>query len=98
MERCDHAARDHADEHERHTHVEEQRSRRGDGTERAHLESAGRAEENLRAFDLAFDDEDHQRIDALLAELPGPSGDVYSVEREPGGRHAVIMKTDLNDG
>ncbi len=58
--------------------------------------SAGRAEESLRAFGLALDAEDRERIDALLAELPGPPGDVYSVERVAGGRHAAIMKTDLN--
>ena len=60
--------------------------------------SAGRAAAIPRAFDFVFDDEDRERIDTVLCELPGPSGDVYSVERVAGGRHAAIMKTNLNAG
>lgn len=50
----------------------------------------------LRMFDFRLDDEDLQRIAAILARHPGPAGDVYSVERVPGGRHVAIMKTNLN--
>lgn len=58
--------------------------------------SAAHATDNLRAFDLVLDAEDRERIAARLAELPGPPGDVYSVERVPGGRHAAVMKMNLH--
>lgn len=57
---------------------------------------AAHGEDNLRTFSFALDARDRQRIAALLADHPGPDGDIYSVERIPGGRHASIMKTDLN--
>ncbi len=46
--------------------------------------------------DLALDGEDRERIAARLAGLPGPPGDVYSVERVAGGRHAAVMKMNLH--
>ncbi len=58
--------------------------------------SAAHAEDNLRVFDLELDRDDRERIDERLADMRSPPGDVYSVERLPGGRHAAIMKTDLN--
>lgn len=58
--------------------------------------SVARTEENLRCFDFELDDEDHDDLAVQLAAHPGPPGDVYSVERIPGGRHAAIMKTDLH--
>lgn len=58
--------------------------------------SAAHAADNLRVFALTLDREDLERIDAVLADHSGPSGDVYSVERTPGGRHGAIMKTHLN--
>ena len=30
------------------------------------------------------------------ADARGPAGDIYSLERVPGGPHAVIMRTRLN--
>lgn len=51
---------------------------------------------NLRTFTLAFDEEDRARAAELFAGHVGPSGDVYSVEREKGGRHAAIMRYGLN--
>jgi len=60
------------------------------------VSSVARARENLRAFALEFDREDREQIEAQLAGHPGPPGDVYSIERIPGGRHAAIMKTELN--
>ncbi len=52
--------------------------------------------ETLRVFDFRFDDEDRERLEEVLAKQPGAGGDVYSVERVPGGRHAMIMRTSLN--
>lgn len=36
------------------------------------------------------------RMADALADLPGPPGAVYELERQPGGRHAAIMRTELN--
>lgn len=58
--------------------------------------NARHLDDTLRTFDLTLDAEDHSRIDAVLAAHPGPDGDIYSMERVVGGRHAVIMKTGLN--
>lgn len=52
--------------------------------------------DNLRVFDFALDPDDHRALGAELAVQAGPPGDVYSVERRPGGRHGAIMKTGLN--
>ncbi len=43
---------------------------------------------------LTLDAADRAAIDAVLK--PGPQGDCYDLEREPGGRHAVIMWTNQN--
>jgi hypothetical protein len=32
----------------------------------------------------------------VLSRAKGPHGDVYALEREKGGRHARIMKYELN--
>ncbi len=53
-------------------------------------------EHTLRLAELRLDAEDRERLDAVLRHHSGPAGDVYSVEREVGGRHAVIMRTGLN--
>jgi phosphoribosylcarboxyaminoimidazole (NCAIR) mutase len=37
-------------------------------------------------------------LDALLAEAPGPAGDVYTLERDRTGRHGAIMRYNLNAG
>lgn len=57
--------------------------------------SAAHLESNRRIFDVALDAEDHRRLDAVLERSPGPAGDCFDLERVPGGRHAVIMKTNL---
>ncbi len=57
---------------------------------------ATRGQDNLRAFSFSLDGEDRTRLATLLAAHPGPSGDIYSVERVPDGPHATIMKTNLN--
>ena len=58
--------------------------------------TAAHGERNVGIFRFGLDSEDEQRLDALLAKHPGPPGDIYSVERLPGGRHGAIMKTHLN--
>jgi aryl-alcohol dehydrogenase-like predicted oxidoreductase len=52
--------------------------------------------ENRALFDLGLDGDDLSRLDPLFG--PGPRGDVYELEREPGGPHAAILRTDLNRG
>ena len=40
--------------------------------------------------------QDRREIDAVRAELAVPSGDVFDLERDRGGRHGRIMKYNLN--
>ena len=40
---------------------------------------------------------DRTEIDAILAQATGPSGEVYSLERDRTGRHGSIMKYNLGD-
>lgn len=47
------------------------------------------------AMDLVLDGADRARISAVQASASGPSGDVYALERVGGGRHASIMRYDL---
>ena len=58
--------------------------------------STAHLEDNLSVFALRLDDEDRNRIDAVLTRAEGPAGDPFELEREPGGRHSGIMWTDLN--
>ncbi len=53
-------------------------------------------EQNLEVFRLRLDEEDRVRLEEVQAGAPGPSGEPFALEREPGGRHSVIMKTELN--
>ncbi len=55
-----------------------------------------RAAQNLAVFSLALDDDDRRNIDAVLSRRSGPPGDVFDLERQPGGRHAAIMRYNLN--
>ena len=47
-------------------------------------------------FNIELTPEDRAEIDACLAETSGPAGPIYGLERVKGGRHAVIMWTNLN--
>ncbi len=58
--------------------------------------SEAHIDDNLRVIDLCLDDQDRGRIDDILARAEGPLGDPFELEREPEGRHARIMWTDLN--
>ena len=57
---------------------------------------ASHLEGNLKTFALRLDAEDRERIDAVLARHAGPPGDVYHLEREVKGKHAAIMRYNLN--
>jgi aryl-alcohol dehydrogenase-like predicted oxidoreductase len=50
------------------------------------------------ACGLTLTDGDRAAIAAVQAGAAGPSGDVYALEREAGGRHAAIMRYTLNRG
>jgi aryl-alcohol dehydrogenase-like predicted oxidoreductase len=59
---------------------------------------AAHLERTIQAVDLALDAEDRARIARLQAAAPGPSGDVYDLERRKGGPHAAVMRYTLNRG
>jgi aryl-alcohol dehydrogenase-like predicted oxidoreductase len=58
--------------------------------------SAEHVAQTVGAVSLALDDGDLGQIDAVLSRASGPSGDVYALERDKAGRHAGIMRYDLN--
>jgi aryl-alcohol dehydrogenase-like predicted oxidoreductase len=45
---------------------------------------------------LVLDADDRAAIEAVQARGSGPDGDTYGLERAKGGRHATIMKYNLN--
>jgi aryl-alcohol dehydrogenase-like predicted oxidoreductase len=50
----------------------------------------------LGALSLALSPDDHDRLQRIVNAAPGPLGDVYALEREKSGRHASIMRYNLN--
>lgn len=54
-----------------------------------------RAAENAAIIKLQLDDEDYQCIHAHLNEQTIPPGDMFDLERDETGRHAQIIRTDL---
>ncbi len=52
--------------------------------------------DNCRIGSVDFDDEDAAAIEAVTRRRAGPTGDVYTLERDRDGRHGRIMKYDLN--
>ncbi|MBX6321647.1 MAG: aldo/keto reductase, partial [Rhodospirillaceae bacterium] len=50
----------------------------------------------LAADRLRLAARDRAEIDAILAQRQGPLGDTFGLERDRTGRHAAIMKYDLN--
>ncbi|NIV18454.1 MAG: aldo/keto reductase [Woeseiaceae bacterium] len=56
-----------------------------------------RAQQHAGIFELILDAEDCQAIEAQLREQAVPPGDTYELERDPGGKHAKIIKTNLRD-
>jgi aryl-alcohol dehydrogenase-like predicted oxidoreductase len=57
---------------------------------------AGYLPDTLRLFAFALDAADQAAVEAVLERARGPAGDVYALERIKGGRHAAIMKYNLN--
>jgi aryl-alcohol dehydrogenase-like predicted oxidoreductase len=57
---------------------------------------AGHLPSTLSAFAHTLTAEDVDALYVVLAESTGPRGDVYALEREKGGRHAAIMRYNLN--
>ncbi len=60
------------------------------------MPSRERVRELRSAFSLRLTDTDRQDLAEATGPSPGPMGDVYAAEREEGGRHAAIMRYDLN--
>jgi predicted aldo/keto reductase-like oxidoreductase len=54
------------------------------------------ATEAARVFDLSLGAEDQQALRTCLVHAEDPSGPVYGLERIKDGRHATVMKTNLN--
>ena len=51
---------------------------------------------NAQIGSLRLDAADHADLDSVLHERKGPLGDIYTLERDRGGRHGSIMKYNLN--
>jgi len=51
--------------------------------------------DTLRLFGFALDKEDLDTIRQAAIQAQGPVGDIYSVERVKGGKHASVMKYNL---
>lgn len=58
--------------------------------------SARHLEATTQAFALELDAADRQAVADVLSRASGPMGEVYGLERVKGGRHARIMKYELN--
>jgi aryl-alcohol dehydrogenase-like predicted oxidoreductase len=52
--------------------------------------------DTLRLFGFVLDEEDLDAIERTTNLAQGPTGDIYSVERIKGGRHAGIMRYNLS--
>jgi aryl-alcohol dehydrogenase-like predicted oxidoreductase len=50
----------------------------------------------LQAASLPLDDDDCATLDAAIGARTGPAGEVYALERVKAGRHAGIMRYELN--
>ena len=57
---------------------------------------AGHLSDTRAVAHLELDEEDRAAIAGVQARSLGPLGDTYSLERMKGGRHATIMKYNLN--
>ncbi|MEW9807599.1 aldo/keto reductase [Mesorhizobium sp. ZMM04-5] len=53
---------------------------------------------NLAISSVSLTAQDHNEIDAVLAQASELDGDVYTLERDRHGRHGSIMKYNLNKG
>lgn len=59
--------------------------------------SRSRAPQNALLGTLQLDDEDRHRILTQLDSLIIPPGDMYDLERDSGGPHSKIIKTNLHE-
>lgn len=50
----------------------------------------------VQASTLRLDEDEVRAIQQVLSRARGPSGEVYALEREKGGKHARIMRYELN--
>jgi aryl-alcohol dehydrogenase-like predicted oxidoreductase len=57
---------------------------------------AGHLPATLSSLDVALTPEERGMVQSLISAFPGPHGDVYALERDKGGRHAAIMRYNLN--
>ena len=58
---------------------------------------AGHLAHTVAATRVTLDEGDRAAIASVQAGAPGPAGDVYELERVAGGRHAGIMRYNLNE-
>ena len=58
----------------------------------------GHLPDTLGIFCFELDAKDLMAIERIADRALGPAGDVYSLERVRGGKHALIMKYDLAEG
>lgn len=57
---------------------------------------AGHLAATVQALQITLTDDERSALHAHVHAATGPHGDVYALEREKGGRHASIMKYNLN--
>lgn len=70
--------------------------KRGVGAAIVGVRNARHLPDTLRLFGFALDQQDLDAIERITERAQRPAGDIYSLERIKGGKHAVIMKTNLN--
>jgi aryl-alcohol dehydrogenase-like predicted oxidoreductase len=58
--------------------------------------NANHLDNNTTVFSFVLESEDIKKIESVLAKAKGPNGDIYGLERIKGGKHAGIMKYNLN--
>lgn len=50
----------------------------------------------IAALHITLSADERRALQSLIDQAAGPRGDVYGIEREKGGRHASIMRYNLN--
>ncbi len=53
-------------------------------------------DDTVKMFDFSFDNEDIKKLEDIFSQAKELEGDIYTLEREKSGRHAGIMKYNLN--
>jgi aryl-alcohol dehydrogenase-like predicted oxidoreductase len=70
--------------------------KRGVGAAIVGVRHAHHLADTLRTFEFELDGQDLAAIENVTNQATGPTGDVYALERIKGGKHAAIMKYNLN--